>query len=503
MVRGSVVNRLIACRRTAMVEFCWDMNRAVGVHVEKGERIMADLRMGLPGRAPIMRGAEGGERTQLRPHHISLYFGCAIAVFFFGIYTDISRDTLLGPLPMVSAIPGLLLLLPLYARRYFSTSFLGALALVAVSVTLGLLAPYDPDLLVRRLLASAQLLYSLIIGFMAFWVIGSFNRGQLSRFIGIFVLGYLMLLVLEVLTPLKSLTWEYIDVYHTGGLEASISEAIMDRDVGLGGTHRPKLFTSETSYIGMAITFLIGIYTWLGAGPTKYVKATFYAIVALIVVRSPIILGVFFIISVGYIGDLMHSRAMRRSAAWLLPVIVIIGCAAGAILYSVLEPLIASRLSGMSSGADYSTTYRTYGAVAAGLAVANKYPFFGVGIGAIDLAEPIIKDVFLSFGVPARAVDQEWRIAMGNALGFGLVVLGYVGLLVVTYTSWIGLTSLTGRLSAMFIALVAVLCFANAAIYSPKFVTYIMIFAAINRVMNVDYARYRAIARMPASASLT
>jgi hypothetical protein len=148
--------------------------------------------------------------------------------------------------------------------------------------------------------------------------------------------------------------------------------------------------------------------------------------------------------------------------------------------------LIEGRWRSISSGADYSATYRTYGSYAVGISVANEHPIAGVGIGSMDLAKDTILRVQSQFRVPVAALIKEWRMSLNNAFAFTLVNFGYIGGVVIWALMFRLIRSLSGRLNLAFFGCLIVLSLTWGPIYAPKFFVFLMLFVAINHVCTRD-----------------
>jgi hypothetical protein len=409
----------------------------------------------------------------------SKYNVFATSVFVLGVYTSVDISSDLGSFPMVSALPGIVLLAPIYRRQFLARAYWFSALFVLLPAVFGAFAPSFPGSEIRRLIACGQLFYSLTVGFLLFWIITESSRDRIFRFLSIAVPIYLALISLEVLTPLKDLVTAYSLVYR----DVDVAQMVFERDLGIAGGYRPKFFTLETSYVAMTLAFAIGCYVWSGRTFKKYLFASLYTLAGLIAIRSPILLSGVLFMAIRLSVEVVRYKSVRQAAGSFLPFALFGGLLTIPLVYIAMEPVIEGRLTSVNEGADTSVIYRTYGALAAGVAVANAYPIAGVGIGSYDYAQPIIIEAYSNLGFSADDVIREWRSVVANAYGYILILFGYIGSAVIFSAVFYLLRLLAGPLSLSFFAMVLVLAQAYTPVYSPKFVAYVFIFAGLNSVL--------------------
>jgi hypothetical protein len=434
------------------------------------------LRKSLAGKNQILPFPAPAER-------MSLYFACATALFFFGYYADLGIAVGQGgTIPMVSAMPGLVMLLiypgvlsPRMVR------FIVAPMLFVVSMTV--FAPSLRELLINRLLGIGQTGYSALMGYVASWALARCGRARLHKFLSRAIPIFLVLLVIEVLLPpMHSLMQAWIDLY---GFDTDF-EALGNRDMSMGG-YRPTFFTSETSYVSTAAMLMLIGYVWTGIGVKRYIKAAIYLVLAAGIIRSPIVILAFPVIFASVFTDATLGRARSIYVFWM----TIIALVAVSLIALLAVGLIGERLSQVSNGTDYSTTYRTYGAVAVAFAVLHRYPLFGAGVGSLKPVKDIIIATYIGLGVPIVAVDATWNMSINNAYATVPLMFGLVGSAVISVALWRLFKSDVPRAKIPVILAFGVYCITFGGVYTPKFV---ITFCAILTV-----AKFRpAMATIPA-----
>lgn len=393
---------------------------------------------------------------------MSLYFAFATALFFLGYYTDLGIGIGQGgTIPMVSAIPGLALLLSypgVFSYRLVRFIVVPMLFVVVMSI----LAPSLGALLINRLLALGQTGYSAMMGYAASWALARCGRVRLHKFLSRAIPVFLVLLVIEtVLPPMHSLMQAWIDLY---GIDTDF-EALANRDMGMGG-YRPTLFTSETSYVGTtAMLMLIG-YVWTGIGVKRYINAAIYMVLAAGIIRSPIVVLALPAIFAAVFTDRTLGRYRSIYVFWM----TIIAVVAVALIALLAFGVIAERLNDISSGKDYSTTYRTYGAVAVAFAVLHHYPLFGVGAGSLKPVKDIIISTYVGLGVPVAAVEISWSMSINNAFSSVPIYFGLIGTAVILIALWRLIKCDILQAKIPVILAFAGYCITFGAVYTPKFV---------------------------------
>lgn len=415
-----------------------------------------------------------------------------LAVFALGCYTNLPIIIGEFSFPMASALPGFFLLLPYLWRRFFSTQFHSLMYFLLLPLCFSVFAPSLSELFGARLVGMGQLFYSLVLGFTAYSAVTCYPREKMSRIFLWLVVCLVILCIIERYTSLKSVVQSYAELYGGEG----ITDSVLTRDEGLGG-YRPKLFTSETSYVAMALSYGISCYVWSSTNSQKYMVGLVLLAASFLVLRSPTVLGCILPLAASFVEEIRVDKKSRAAAAWLVPSMLVVTILGGLIVGDRIADSISTRLEGARSGQDYSVTYRTYGSLAAGIASANEYPLFGVGLAGHILAKDLIIRTELSFGVPSKAIEREWRMSLNNAPANSLVVFGYLGSLVIWIFAIRGIRTLSLRVSPTLMAMIFILCISDGAIYSPRFVTYLFLFAAVARQVHLSRTRLISVRKTP------
>ena len=406
-------------------------------------------------------------RDQILPYpapyrRISTYFWFATLLFFAGVYVDIPiRLSETAAFPMVSALPGLALLLfhpGVVTGRTVRFVLLPSLFVLVM----GVLAPNPLYYAIVRLIGAGQTGFSALMGFVAAWVLARCGRNRLHKFLAIALPVFLVLIFVEVILPqAHTLMLGYLKIY---GYDLDL-DALANREDTLGG-YRPKLFTSEPSYVATSAMLMVIGYVWTGNDFRRYLVALMFTVLAAIIIRSPIILLAIPPIVLAVYTDRALGRFRSVSSFWVtlgifgaLSLIVVVGAG-----------VIASRFNAALSGDDYSTTYRTYGAIAVAIAVLQRYPLFGIGAGSIALVKNTIISTYLSFGVPLEATETEWHQSINNAYAAVPMYFGAVGTGIVLLALWRLFRSDVAKPRLPVVLAFLGYCITYGGIYTPKFV---------------------------------
>lgn len=417
-------------------------------------------------------------RAGFLPHvaaaeRLPLFFWIAAAMLFAGIYTDLIIPIDRGVIPMVSAFPGAALMY--FRRGVISPKAVYFITLPPIAVFLySTLAPEFVELLPNRLFASAQVAYGLFIGYAASCSLGQIGKERLHSILTLMLPIFLVLILLEIVTPFRQVVTDYLFLYPR---EFDL-DAISNRDGGMGG-YRPKLFTSETSYVGVSAFMLLVAYLWSGRGARRYVIFGWYMLAALILIRSPIIvLALPVALATANFDRSMDANRTLYNIGLVVGLLVL--CVG---IYVFGSAFFAERLQKVSSGDDYSVTYRTYGSFAVALNILDNYPLFGIGPGSLVIVKNTIMSTLIQLGVPISAVDNDWDKSINNAPSSFLIYFGIVGTVAAALISSIIIKKDLG--SGKFPAIVALLCYSTTygAVYTPKFLVTVVVLLMLAKLL--------------------
>ncbi len=419
---------------------------------------------------------------------LSTGYKIVTAIFFFGVYTHLTIRVGGGEVSMVTAVPGAMLWVILFRTPFSSKIFLSGILVAFLCLLWSLAAPHQLTYLGPRIIGFAQFCFSITMGFIAFTMLMKLDRDQLNHFLRYAIPIWFFFICLELFTPFKQVVYAYMVIYKSG-----LDESVLNRDIANAGMARPKLFTSETSYVAITSVFAIGIFAWTSRRIKDLVLAGFYAVLAIVLIRSPICASILLVLASCIPGTVSRSAGMRKNRVLILVMLLILGFLASFVVQSGLQAVFANRIQAATSGVDYSTIYRTYGSLYASLASIKESPIFGVGMGSLDAVRDVAQTTFLELGVPWFSVDTEWRAGFGNVFSYSLVIFGAVGTVLfgVLFLSYFKLLCIKPRLPGY--TLLLILGASYGAFYAPKYVVYVYIIAAVNRLIILDEQKRAAV----------
>lgn len=421
-----------------------------------------------------------------------------LVIFLGGIYLGYSPQITSGvPLPCAPAgLAGLVMLL----RNMRSAQERQLIALVAVIglYFLTILSASDASYLGKRFTGFVQLSYSLIIGYGAWLTMMLYDRDRLARPFFWFCCAILVGCFLELYAGFDVVS----DAVRSKLFSENLYEATL-RDEMLYGGIRPKLFTTEPSYVAFAFT--VFAFTWyvLTTAPHKTLAYAALLAAAMILMRSPtIVLG--FVLIAPY-QLLIAGRSIRgavRSADVML--VTVTAITAGSLIAAVLagSHFFATRVEEILSGNDASFFSRIIGPFSVTIDTILRHPLAGTGL----TGEQFIAERVFHIYYTAPTYDPRWRIDIISHVLTNYFFLHwiYLGLFWGAVTLW-ALTRFLRTLyvpSVMFCWLVwAIMGQSLGAYVSPKpwAVVFLAAAAALLHYRQPDPLRRREeIARAPA-----
>jgi len=361
-----------------------------------------------------------------------------VSLFLVGIYLNFTIFKLPSPLAGVAGLA--LLIVNLHrARKAEVIVVLGFLALACFSILGRALATsFDnalttsssdvEDILFEQFLSVIVFLYALVISYGAYLELRTWNSDALHKVFNVAILVILFGVTLENFTPFKEVSDSFRDVMYTR-VTTYYNDA---RDIAQYGMVRPKLFSSEPSYVGTFLFFcLVG---WL-LSATSPNRLHFYLVLVIgfISIRSPVIL-------LAALAPLVHVFANQRDR-WSFRRLLILGAATVLLIpaiYLLIEATMMPRVQAMLDGSDSSTFRRLVIPLRMMVDVLSDHPLLGLGFGAKESAFGYMQAIMTnSNSVYIQNLDVTTLGNLGHSFVFGLAMqLGFPGFFIFVTLLW-------------------------------------------------------------------
>ncbi len=362
------------------------------------------------------------------PLHTGLLCGLYLAGIYLGIEVQLPGGT---PLPAtVAGAAGLLLALPALAQLPAGHAVAGISLVLVAAVSI--LAAGDLALLPERFKGFTQLAYSILIGYAFFAAIVRLRRDRLAAFFLALTLALLAGSALETHWPaFKAASDAFREAVHASGVYANDL-----RDLDLYGRVRPKLFTSEPSFLAFGYTLFA--FAWYVLSTMRGKTLAFIALLAagFVLIRGPaLVLGILLVpIYEVFLASRVDSRGGRRlDGTRALIAILVAGGLAGLLALAGWE-VLAPRIDDIASGRDASFFGRIVAPAIIALETVGRHPVAGVGLTGWEALDRDVAQLYFTtnllaldahFDGTAHALTNYfWSMWIFLGLVFGILMLG-------------------------------------------------------------------------------
>lgn len=331
--------------------------------------------------ADILRGPDIADRA-------------LVVLFLLGIYLNIAlRLSQSVPVPSILAGAAGLLLLLKHSSRINDRLILAFLAVFVITLLSILTAP-DYAYFGERLKGFIQFGYSLIIACGFFFAVTLYRREQLAFVFLVFCVVILLGCTLEnTVTPFRELSDSFRAlVFDTGIYSADL------RDQYLYGRIRPKLFTSEPSFV--SFMFTLSAFAWYVLSLRRGKTFLYLLLLAggYMAIRGPtLFLGValipvyqVFLTSRHGRGRADGSNILRVAVAlFLAGLLAVMGLAVGSMLFE-------ERIADIFSGRDPSFFARIVAPFLVAKDIIIEHPLAGAGLTGWEFIEDRVTRIYTS-----------------------------------------------------------------------------------------------------------
>lgn len=324
-----------------------------------------------------------------------------LVLFLLAIYLNLSIQ-ITSKMPFPNAPAGFIGLLLLWRQRHHITQpHVGGFLLVFLIYLASIFAAPNPlPFFGKRFTGLVQLTYSLVLGYSVFLTITAGSRQQAAKIFLWFCLAIIVGSLLEDYTGFRAISDRFrLAVFHSGIYDADL------RDQILYGRIRPKLFTSEPSFVTFAFTVyafawfmfsqwrwkLLGYLALIGVGQFAMPGPTLLLALALVVPYELFLGG-----TSRKPGMDVH-RFMR---------VAVLGLVLAALFVTVGLSLYSERLHQLNTGRDASFFFRETGPALVARYVVEHFPIAGAGL----TSERMIATQVLTVYERSSAFSSAWQI---------------------------------------------------------------------------------------------
>jgi len=354
-----------------------------------------------------------------------------LIVFVLGMYLSVAIQ-LTKSIPFPNAPAGIVGIVMLWRQRHriTQTHVNGFLLVALIYFASMFVAPDTLPMFNKRFTGLVQLLYSLVIGYAFFMTLTRASRKQAASIFLCFCIFLIVGSLLESYTGLRAISDKFRAAVYPS---FNIYDADL-RDMLIYGKIRPKLFTSEPSYVTFAFTLfafswfmfserrfkLIGYLVLIGAGQIAMPGPTLLLAMALVVPYELFLGG--------------RARApgidFQRVAK-----VGVLGLFLGTLAVVFAMTFYAERIKQFNSHGDTSFFFREIGPALVAKYVIGHYPMTGAGLTSEKLLTNAVLTVyehsplFSTWQIPNIAealTNYFWLHWIYMGLFFGvLVFLGF------------------------------------------------------------------------------
>ena len=339
-----------------------------------------------------------------------------VVFFLLGIYTGLPLKLEEFPVPAIAA--GIFGFILLYLnKKLLRRSHLQLFFLLIIVMIPGMLANFGDGLEMQRLKGAVQLLYSVAISLGVFLELRTWDKNTVANLFYWMAIFIVLGCFLEVYTSFKGVS----DGFRSYAFDAHLYDASF-RDELIYGRDRPKLFTSEPSYVALYLFLSLTVSYCLTTQRYSNLKLAFLALIGTVLIGSPIVMMAFAVPVTVFL--LLQDKKKVSNLSWgkMLGGGVLFGVAFLVVVSSVLS----DRLDQISEGSDDSFSGRITAPPLATYLILNKYPLFGVGIDAKDEIASEVGNVFERMGVYVGD-EAELGNSVTNSFWLHWIYFGLLG----------------------------------------------------------------------------
>jgi hypothetical protein len=351
-----------------------------------------------------------------------------VFIYLLGIYTDVIlylTPTLFIP-TVVAGFAGVLLLIK-NRKRVRKSHLRPIFGLLFIALLTLFFAPNRGAYFTERLKGFISLSYALINAYALFLEMSRWDREVVGRIFGIFSVLIIVGCFFENYTDFKDVSNAFRSAVFRYGVYDNPY-----RDYAQFGMIRPKLFTSEPSYVALFFLFSATIWLALTQRRKKYLKFIAMTMCGFFLIRSPTVLLavpsallIFVYLEYGGVRNLLRSARIEGRFK-----LSILGISLGIGLIIAFQTILAPRIRVIMTGRDISFIGRILAPPVVTYYTLKKSPFWGAGVAGKEAIESEIMTTYMNFGM-IHAISR-WQTntlinQMANIFWLHWIYFGLIG----------------------------------------------------------------------------
>jgi hypothetical protein len=333
-----------------------------------------------------------------------------LVIFLLGIYLSISVQ-LTKTVPFPNAPSGIVGIIMLWRQRHRITQLHvnGFLLVFLIYLASVFAAPNAMQFFGKRFTGLVQITYSFVLGYAMFMTITQATRKQMAKVFLIFSVAIALGCLLENYAGLR----EVSNAFRRIAYKSTVFYDADIRDIIIYGRIRPKLFTSEPSYVTFA--YAIFCFAWFMFSEWRWKIVGYLAMVGAgqVVMPGPtLLLALAMVIPYElFMGGRSDSRGLNVQRVFRVAIVALL---LGILAVWIGMTFYSERLRLLQNHGDASFFFRETGPALVAKYVIENYSLAGVGLTGEQFVANAVVSVFQRS--PAFAASWATFYSIGDTL---------------------------------------------------------------------------------------
>ncbi len=376
-----------------------------------------------------------------------------LVIFLLGMYLSISVQ-LTKSIPFPNAPAGIVGIVMLWRQRHRVTQqhVNGFLLVFLVYLASVFAAPNALQFFGKRFTGLVQITYSFVLGYALFMTVTQATRKQLAKIFLVFSVAIAIGCLLENYTGLR----EVSNAFRRIAYKSTVFYDADIRDVIIYGRVRPKLFTSEPSYVTFA--YAVFCFAWFVFSEWRWKYGGYMVLIGVgqFVMPGPtLLLALAMILPYElFLGGRSSSRGMNVQRVFRVTVLSLL---LGILAFWIATTFYSERIRLLQNHGDTSFFFRETGPALVAKYVIENYSVAGVGL----TSEQFVANAVLSVFQRSPAFTSAWTFygiadTLVNYFWLHWIYLGLVfgTLAIVALYTWVRLLGVASPMFAWAIWLI-------------------------------------------------